>query len=152
MTRLLLATLLVLILGIACGPPANGAGAIVGARAFPAEAARSTLLAPNGFLAVIVNTPLTCDPVSRGAFSQLGLQVTNLDGGPVTPGVWTIDGRGTNLGRIDFSSSGDANGLSASSGSITITRLESGHTSGSFSAKFGPDDSLSGWWDGPTCP
>jgi hypothetical protein len=101
--------------------------------------------------------PVSCATSPTPPFSIVSVRVRNADGGVVTPGTWAIDGVNVKVSRDDFLSSGQGpDGGEALSGSVVITRLEPGRSSGTFTAAVQfynlTSGSLSGTWDAPVCP
>lgn len=147
--------------GAATPLPDGGAGTLVGPTSFNVVAARSlvgTGAQSNLFLTALYNaTPVSCQTSPNPPFSVLTIRVTNTDGGAVTAGVWPINGTTTKVTRDDFLVSGQGpDGGEALSGTITITRLEPGRTSGTYSASMQfytlTTGSITGSWDAPVCP
>lgn len=141
--------------------PDGGAGTVVGPTAFDVTAARSvvgTAAQRNLFLAVLYNAnPVTCSTTPTQPFSVLTVRVTNTDGGAVTTGDWPINGTTTKVTRDDFLATGQGpDGGEALSGTITITRLEPGRSTGTFSASMQfyslTSGTITGSWDAPVCP
>jgi len=141
--------------------PDGGVGTLVGPTTFGVTAARSVVGAggrPSVFVTALYNAaPVSCATSPNPPFSVLLIRVTNTDGGAVTVGTWPIDGVGTKVTRDDFLSTGQGpDGGEATSGTVTITRLESGRASGTYSASMTfynlTSGTLTGSWDAPVCP
>jgi len=134
---------------------------VVGPTSFNVTAARSVVGAGgqrNLFLSVLYNAnPVTCTTSPTPPFSVLTIRVTNTDGGVVTPGVWPINGTTTKVTRDDFLGTGQGpDGGEALSGTVTITTLETGRSSGTYSASMQfyslTSGTITGSWDAPVCP
>jgi hypothetical protein len=130
-----------------------------GPTTFPIVAARTQ--AGNGgrlLVTALYNVPpVSCVTSPNPPFSVLSVRITNTDGGQVTTGTWPIDGVNVKLTRDDFLTSGQGpDGGEGLSGSVVLTRLEPGRSSGTFTANMqfytGSSGVITGSWDAPVCP
>lgn len=137
----------------------GGAGMFTGPTVFPIVAARTAVVNDGGLMVTALYNvpPMTCTISPNPPFSVLAVRITNTDGGRVTTGTWPIDGVNVKVTRDDFLVSGQGpDGGEGLSGSVVLTRLEPGRSSGTFTANMqfytGSSGTITGSWDAPVCP